>query len=405
MTSTYFSEYYGYMATTIFHIDIDAFYASVEQNDNPSLCGKPVIIGAKPGGRGVVSTCSYVARKYGIKSAMPISQAFRLCPEGIYLPVRMSRYLEVSKNVMTILKDYTPLFQQISIDEAFLDMTGTERLFGSPVKTAGKIKARINAETGLTISIGIAPNRYLAKLASDFDKPDGLHVVEKDGEEEFIDKLKLEDLWGLGKKTLKRLHELNITTTKQLRSHPLRILAFMLGNAAGNYLYNAVRGKDAGIHPEEAKSHSLSSETTFQEDKRDLPGIKRTILDLAHQVMFRLLQEKQRSKTVILKIRYTDFTTVSIQKSLSHRVSSAEEIYSIAQELLNKKWEKGRALRLIGIGLANLTRTGTEDQQELFNDMYDKKRKVEETITGLKNKISGVILTKASLLRKTNTHH
>jgi len=161
LTSTYFSEYHQYMARIIFHIDIDAFYAAVEQIDNPSLKGKPVIVGAKPGGRGVVSTCSYEARKYGVKSAMPISQAYRLCPNGIYLPVRMSRYLQVSKTVMFILKDYTPAFQQVSVDEAFLDMTGTERLFGPPKEVAQKIKKRIHRETGLTSCVHILFLFYL----------------------------------------------------------------------------------------------------------------------------------------------------------------------------------------------------------------------------------------------------
>lgn len=399
MTSTYFSEYHQYMARIIFHIDIDAFYAAVEQIDNPSLKGKPVIVGAKPGGRGVVSTCSYEARKYGVKSAMPISQAYRLCPNGIYLPVRMSRYLQVSKTVMHILKDYSPAFQQVSVDEAFLDMTGTERLFGPPKEVAQKIKKRIHRETGLTISIGIASNRYLAKLASEYGKPDGLFIVEKGSEVDFIDKLELKSLWGLGKKTLERLNELNITTIEQLRAYPLPLLSAVLGDAAGKYLYNAVRGIEVEIHEQETKSRSISSERTFQKDRRDLPGIKRTIMELSHEVMFRLLNDKYRSKTVTLKLRYADFTTVNIQKSLKHWVSSAEEFYGINLELLRKKWNKSRALRLIGVGLANLVPRESAEQQELFTDAYDKKRKVEETVTEIRKKIGNTKLTKASLLK------
>jgi len=399
LTSTYFSEYHQYMARIIFHIDIDAFYAAVEQIDKPSLKGKPVIVGAKPGGRGVVSTCSYEARKYGVKSAMPISQAYRLCPNGIYLPVRMSRYLQVSKTVMHILKDYSPAFQQVSVDEAFLDMTGTERLFGPPKEVAQKIKKRIQRETGLTISIGIASNRYLAKLASEYGKPDGLFIVEKGSEVDFIDKLELKSLWGLGKKTLERLNELNITTIEQLRAYPLPLLSAVLGDAAGKYLYNAVRGIEVEIHEQETKSRSISSERTFQKDRRDLPGIKRTIMELSHEVMFRLLNDKYRSKTVTLKLRYADFTTVNIQKSLKHWVSSAEEFYGINLELLRKKWNKSRALRLIGVGLANLVPRESAEQQELFADAYDKKRKVEETVTEIRKKIGNTKLTKASLLK------
>ncbi|RKX80980.1 MAG: DNA polymerase IV [Spirochaetes bacterium] len=300
---------------------------------------------------------------------------------------------------MFILKDYTPAFQQVSVDEAFLDMTGTERLFGPPKEVAQKIKKRIHRETGLTISIGIASNRYLAKLASEYGKPDGLFIVEKGSEVDFIDKLELKSLWGLGKKTLERLNELNITTIEQLRAYPLPLLSAVLGDAAGKYLYNAVRGIEVEIHEQETKSRSISSERTFQKDRRDLPGIKRTIMELSHEVMFRLLNDKYRSKTVTLKLRYADFTTVNIQKSLKHWVSSAEEFYGINLELLRKKWNKSRALRLIGVGLANLVPRESAEQQELFTDMYDKKRKVEETVTEIRKKIGNTKLTKASLLK------
>jgi len=189
---------------------MDAFYASVEQADNPRYIGKPVIIGASPGQRGVVAACSYEARKYGVHSAMPVSQAYARCRDGVYLPVRMSRYQEVSRIIMSAFNDFTPEVTQISIDEAFLNMTGTDKLFGTPVETASKIKERIKSDTDLNISIGIAHNKFLAKLASDYKKPDGLYIVEKGKEIEFIDSLKLGDLWGLGKKTLARLENIGI---------------------------------------------------------------------------------------------------------------------------------------------------------------------------------------------------
>ena len=253
----------------IFHVDMDAFYASVEQNDHPEYRGKPVIIGARPGTRGVVSACSYEARKFGVHSAMPISRAYRLCPKGIYLPVRMKRYQEVSARIMELFGDFTPVVRQISVDEAFLDMTGTRRLFGDPEEAARAIKERVRTETGCTISIGIASNHYVAKMASEYGKPDGLYRVEEGREEEFLDKLRLGDLWGVGGKTLERLEELNITTVSRLREFSEGILSSMLGKAAGAYLYSAARGRNPGVFSEEPKSRSISNEITFPEDTRD----------------------------------------------------------------------------------------------------------------------------------------
>jgi DNA polymerase-4 len=215
---------------------MDAFYASVEQRDNLKLVGKPVIIGASPGTRGVVSACSYEARVFGVHSAMPISEAVRKCPEGIFLPVRMGRYQEASSAVMEILSHYTPVMRQISVDEACLDMTGTERLFGPPLSAALRLKREVRDKTGLTLSIGIAPNRYLAKLASERDKPDGLWLVEEGKEVEFLDKMPLRSLWGVGKKTLARLTECNIITIKALRRYSLTVLRSMMGDGCGTFL-------------------------------------------------------------------------------------------------------------------------------------------------------------------------
>lgn len=381
-----------------FHVDLDAFYASVEQADTPEYAGKPVIIGALPGRRGVVAACSYEARKYGIHSAMPISHAFRLCPKGIYLPVRMDRYQEVSSRIMNILRNYTPDLRQISVDEASLDMTGTERLFGPPKETANKLKKEINAATGLTISVGIAPNRYLAKLASEKDKPDGLYEVQQGEEEAFIDTLALKDLWGLGEKMRERLSELNILTPRDIKKFPEQMLKDMIGKAAGSYLYKIVRGIDPGIYNENPKSRSISSEVTFERDSRDMEGIRHTLLDIAHQLMFRVMNLGYRAKTVELKIRYEDFTTVSCSRTLRHYISSAEEIYRIALQLLEKRLEPSRAVRLIGLGVASIEETPAPAQKELFEDDYDRKKKVEEAVYRIRKK--GNTLMKASLLDK-----
>lgn len=385
------------MDKLIFHVDMDAFYAAVEQADEPSLKGKPVIIGARPGTRGVVAACSYEARVFGVHSAMPISEAHRRCPDGVYLPVRMSRYQEVSRIIMKIFDDFSPDIQQISVDEAFLDMTGTERLFGAPEEAARMVKSRIKSETGLTISVGIAANRLLAKLASDYDKPDGLFRVKEGLEQEFIDSLSLKDLWGIGKKTLARLEELNITDPPTLRSVDKNSLCRLFGKAGGEFLYTVVRGEDPGILQRESKSHSLSGEVTFEEDTRDPEVIKQVIFDLAHQVMFRLLEKENIGSTVFIKLRFSDFTTTTAQKRLRHPVYSAEEIYDVACSLLRKKWTAGQEIRLVGVGIANVCDKSTEpQQQELFTDPYDRKKKVEKAVLSIRAK--GNRIDKASLI-------
>ena len=383
----------------IFHVDLDAFYASVEQSDNPLLAGRPVIVGAAPGHRGVVSACSYEARRFGIHSAMPISQAYRRCPQGVYLPVRMDRYLEVSRQVMSLLSGYTPHLQQISVDEAFLDLTGTERLFGPVRETAARLKAEVREKTGLAISVGIAPNKYLAKLATNAGKPDGCVEVIAERAEAFLDGLALKDLWGIGEKTLQRLTELNIVSPRQLRAIPRAELARLLGAGAAGFLSLSASGGDPGIFSEEPRSRSLSSETTFERDRKDRSGIERILLELCHQVVFRMLEEGWKSKTVSLKLRFHDFTTVSAQKTLKHWVASAEELHAVAKELLAARWSGGTPVRLIGIGFSNLVPVEVQDQLELFTDGFSRRKKVEEAVFRLRRKMSGVTLTKASLMK------
>ena len=388
------------MEQVFFHIDLDAFYAAVEQRENPEHRGKPVIIGALPGHRGVVSACSYEARKFGIHSAMPISQAYRLCRHGVYLVPRMKLYQEVSKQVMAVFREFSPTIHQISIDEATLDMTGTRRLLGEPEEVARRIKERVKEETELILSIGIAPNRYLAKLASEFDKPDGLYRVHPGKEEEFLDQLELRDLWGLGKKTLERMEELNILTVQGLRSFPEGLLQAMLGKAAGTYLYRVVRGTDPGIYSIEPKSHSISSEMTFGRDTRDREVMQRVLLELSHQIMFRAIGEDFKTKTIHLKVRFSNFSTTTVQTTLRHYVSSAEEIYDTALELLDKRWNGSDLIRLIGLGLTALENAAQPEQAELFDDPYDKKKKVEEAVFSYHKSKKGGSIVKASLLRK-----
>jgi DNA polymerase-4 len=381
-----------------FLVDLDAFFASVEIRDNPALAGKPVIVGALPGHRGVVSACSYEARKFGVHSAMPISQAYRRCPQGVYLLPRMERYSELSEKVMSILGEYTPHLQRISIDEAFLDMSGTERLLGPPLAVGRKIKERVRSELGLALSIGIAPNKYLAKLASEAGKPDGLLQVLPGGEIRFLDGLPLAKLWGVGEKTRLRLQELNITTIPELRRVPEDVLRSMMGEASGNYLHRVVRGEDPGIYSLSPRSRSVSNETTFETDQKNAEAIRRTILELAEQVMYRLMREGLRSNTAVLKLRSADFTTTHAQRTVRHWLTSSDELYRLCLELLGQRWNGSTPIRLVGVGTDNVVGGQEAVQQELFEDQSSRKRRVEEAVTRIREKMDGVKLTKASLL-------
>jgi DNA polymerase IV len=383
-----------------FHIDMDAFYASVEQRDNPEYRNKPVIVGALPGQRGVVSACSYEARKHGVHSAMPISQAYRLCPQGIFVPVRMQRYQAISESIMEILKKFSPVIQQVSVDEAYMDMTGTERLFGNPVDTARKLKQEIKDDKGLIVSVGIAPNKFLAKLASDFDKPDGLYQVKEGEETAFLDRLPLKSLWGVGEKTRLRLRELNITQIAQIREIGEQLLQNAMGKATGAYLYRAACGLDPGVHSEKPKSRSVSSETTFQRDTKNREILEKALLDLSNQVTFRLMEEGFRSRTVSVKVRLSDFTTHTVRKTMSHWLTSSEELYSISLSLLEKRWDGYTPVRLLGVGTEELEPAQTPVQKELFSDDYDKKKTVEEAVLAIRRKFGSGEVVKASLLGK-----
>ena len=387
------------MSTPIFlHVDMDAFYASVEQRDNPKYIGRPVIVGAQPGHRGVVSACSYEAREFGIHSAMPISQAHRLCPNGIFLPVRMRRYQEVSSTIMSILTRFTPFLQQMSVDEAFLDLTGTERLFGPMVETARRIKSDVLRETNLTISVGVAPSKYLAKLASERDKPDGLCVVNPGDESVFVAGLPLKALWGVGKKTLSHLNALGVTTIAQLREYSKRDLAAHFGMAASVYLYAVCRGEDPGLYSDHAHSHSISGERTFESDVKNPPALERTLLEVAETCMHRLMEEQARSRTVTLKLRLADFTTFSQRKTLDHDVAAADELFAVAKELMYRKWDRSTPVRLIGCGLGNVESGTPEAQQDLFDDRTDRQRRAEAAVFSLRKR--GMKVGKARLMKR-----
>ncbi|HPX28218.1 MAG TPA: DNA polymerase IV [Sphaerochaeta sp.] len=386
--------------TVIFHVDIDAFFAAVEILDDPGLAGKPLIVGGLSK-RGVVSTASYEARKYGVHSAMPMTQALRLCPHATVIPGRHARYSEVSAQVMGILREFSSDVHQISIDEAFLDMSGTERLWGRPREAALKLKERVHEETGMTISVGIGPNRLIAKMASDYNKPDGLCKVSESKKELFIDAVGLKKLWGVGKVTQEELKSQKITTTGELRSIPLERLKKLFGNSMGSFLYHVVRGIDPGIFSE-AKSRSISTEHTFLEDVGDREVLEETLLSMSHEVMFRSLDERQIARTIGVKIRLSDFSTSTVQTTPAEAILSAEQVYAIAKELLAQKWRPGMKVRLIGVGLYQLYDGTSPLQGELFESEHEKKRKLEAVVLALQKE--GHVLVKAANLGKTPPH-
>ena len=325
------------MGNVFFHIDLDAFFASVECLDHPEYRGKPLIIGY-PGPRSVASTCSYEARKYGVHSAMPMTTALKLCPDAICVWGNHKRYSEKSKEVMEIIKAFAPGFLQVSIDEAFLDLSGMNRIYPLPGKAARALKEKILEETGLTVSIGVASSRFIAKLASDYHKPNGLTVVPRDREEEFIDAVGLEKLWGVGKSTLEAIKRKGINSTKTLRKYNKEDLVSMFGPSSGEYLYSIVRGIDPGIYQGEVKSHSISEERTYWPDIYGMDALSQELLLMSQSVMFRALDEKSVGRTVTVKLRYGDFSTFTISETPKSGIYSSDDIYRIAQRLLEKKY-------------------------------------------------------------------
>ncbi len=378
------------------HVDMDAFYASVEQRDHPEYSGKPVIVGAAPGHRGVVSACSYEARTFGVHSAMPISQAYRLCPHGVYLPVRMKRYQEVSSRIMTILAGFSPTVQQLSVDEAFLDISGTQRLFGQPIDVARSIKSTVKEQTGLAISVGIAPNRYLSKLASEVDKPDGLHQVAPGTEAEFVAGLSLRSLWGVGRKMLSTLNELGITSVLDLRDWSRTELGREVGHSAAEYLWSICRGIDPGLYGQ-GQSHSISGERTFERDTTDRDALDTTLAEIAESCVHRLIDEGGSSRTVTAKIRLSDFTTNTLRSTIDHDIATTTELLTTARELVYRKWDGRTPIRLIGCGLANVAPRTTAVQSDLFDPALERRRRVEEVVHRLASE--GKPVTTARLIR------
>ncbi len=390
------------MDTPIIHVDMDAFFAAVEARDNAELRGKPVIIGGDPKTdvRSVVSTASYEARKFGVHSAMPLVQAWRLCPQGIFLRGRMSRYVEESKAIMAIFSRFTPLVEPISIDEAFLDVSGCQRLFGPPEEIAVKIQETIREERGLSCSVGLAPNKFLAKLASDMEKPGGVTIIPANRVEEMLHPLPVEKLWGVGAKTAVKLRGMGVQTIGQLAGLDLNLLTASLGKL-GEHVWALARGHDPRTVELTREIKSLSRETTFVEDVHERNQLNAVLLELAEDVARRLREHGLRGETVFIKLRYGNFQTITRQTALPCATCLAKPVYSASVELLDKIPLEGRGVRLLGLGVSNLAANIVSQQTSLFETQENvREQRLTETLDSLSSRYGTKAVRRATLLER-----
>lgn len=389
-------EWLSMKTKVIAHMDMDAFFAAVEQRDNPALLGKPVIIGADPkkgAGRGVVSTCSYEARQYGIHSAMPISIAYRKCPQGIFLPGNMSKYRRASNQVFNILYDFTPHMEPVSVDEAFLDITGSYHFYQTPLKTCLAIKERIKKEVNLIASIGIAPNKMVAKIASDFSKPDGLLEIRPDQLLDFLWPLPIERLWGVGKQTQKVLNGMNITTVGELAKYSEATLRGNLG-AHGQHLYDLSHGIDDRQVQIDEEVKSISHEHTFDRDVDDTNKIDSILSLLSEKVSRRLRKHGLKGKTVTVKIRLDNFKTVTRAYTFGERVNYFDEIYKKSKELFDAYYRYPMKIRLLGVRVSHFN--DPYMQESLFQDpVSEKKEKIHKAVDAIKDKFGEKAIVRA----------
>jgi DNA polymerase IV len=342
------------MSRRIIHVDMDEFFAAVEKLDRPDLRGRPLLVGGDPRGRGVVSTASYEARPHGCRSGMPMATAIRLCPHAIVLPVRFERYRQLSDQVFAILEQFSPLMEPLSIDEAFLDVTGCERLLGPAERIAASLKERIFRETRLTASVGVAPNKFLAKLASDLKKPDGLVVLTQENAQRTLAPLPVSKIWGVGPAGAKALAGIGVHTVGELRRLSERTLAGRFGEW-GLHCHRLARGLDSRPVEPDSRAKSIGQEETFAEDVAELDYLRNVLLEQAQEVARRLRRHGLKAKTVTLKIRYGDFTTITRSRTLPETTNSTEALWRLAGDIF-RDWASGayQPLRLLGMTASGL---------------------------------------------------
>ena len=375
----------------ILHVDMDAFFAAVEQRDRPELKGKPVLIGGT-GRRGVVSTASYEARPFGCRSAQPMAVALRLCPDAIVLPTDGAKYAAVSEQLFAIFRDVTPLVQPLSVDEAFLDVTGCERLWGSAVEVAQDLKARIQADLDLTASVGVAPNMFLAKLASDLEKPDGLTVIQEDDIDRVLPPLPVERLWGVGPRAAERLHARGVKTIGDLLQWSERELEREFGSSGLHY-GRLARGLDDRELVPDSRAKSISQERTFGVDVDDPDHVRDVLRGQVEDVARRLRRSGMKARTVALKIRYGNFETITRSMTFDHGTDGTQELQD-ASFTLFKRWVRQgfKPVRLIGMGASNLVEP-SDEQLGLFGE--PKKQRgaaLDKALDALKDRFGGDVI-------------
>ena len=388
------------MTRVVLHLDMDAFYAAVEVRENPELAGKPLIIGHN-GKRGVVSTCSYEARKFGVHSAMPSVTAARLCPDAIWLPGRMDLYVEVSRRLRRILDEEAPVVEPLSIDEAFLDMTGLAKDLVHGAAIARKLKDRIRAEERLTASVGVAPNKFLAKLASDLEKPDGLVVFPIEDVEPRLWPLPVRKLWGVGPKSAEVLHRGGLRTIGDIARLTEASLAALVGPGMAAHLHALAHGRDDRPVHAHQEAKSISEERTYGDDLTDPGTIDRELLARAEGVARTLRREGLAARTVHLKIRTGDFTTATRALTLHDPTDLADSIVEAARTMYRERIDlHGWGVRLIGVGVSGLLAAGSAPAP-LFPDAdTERARKLAETQDAVNDKLGEDVVTRASLLQR-----
>ena len=338
--------------STILHVDMDAFFASVEERDNPSLKGKAVVVGT--GVRGVVSAANYEARKFGIHAAMPVGRAKRLAPHAIFVPPNMSRYSEVSSHIMEIFRSVTPLVEPLSLDEAFLDVTGAKRLLGDGREIAKQIRAKVEASEGITCSVGIATTKFIAKLASGRCKPNGMLEIAEDRVLEFLHPLPVNAIWGVGPKTNEELQKLGLRTVADIANTPRQTLIRALGEAAGASLYELSWGRDYRDVEAVEVDKSISAAETFDTDTEDQEIVLRELLRLTEKATYRMREKDFSARTISIKVRFADFKTISRSKTVPLAISATHEVYEVVKALfIGLKLDRAR-IRLVGVSLDGL---------------------------------------------------
>ena len=372
---------------------MDAFFAAVEVLDKPHLKGKPVIVGGTTN-RGVVSTASYEARKYGVRSAMPIYEAKRRCPEGVFLPVRMQIYAEFSQKVLDTLRGFSPLVEQVSIDEAYLDITGTEVLFGAPNQVARRIKETIRNVTGLTCSIGVAPSKFLAKVASEMNKPDGLTIILAADVDKFLSRLPIEKIPGVGKRSVERLHLYGIKMVGDIKRFSAERLSRDFGKF-GQRLHELAAGEEHAPVIVSRETKSISSESTLESDTKDKTVLGTEIKHHAKKVAERLRREKLGACTITIKIKYSDFSLVTRGHTLGRATDSSREIVEAAMKLFMDQPLRSK-VRLTGVTASNLEGSENNLQMNLFETggTGGKERKVDEAVDTIRERFGAAVITR-----------